>query len=512
MKTVTELKAWLNTANHIKCTLVEITEVGNAPASNFYFSSVAYNSSNINYLPIVNGGLNFSESLSTEGAVSSSFGSLELINTDGIYDSYLNYVWKRRPIQIYLGDPSWPRTDFVLIFDGLIEDLTSTDEKSLVISIFDKLQKLNDNVIVTETTELPVGYSQNLATTENKILPLLFGECFNVQPLFVHNGSAIPPSTVSTGKVYMYHNGPSNGLIEVRDNGAPIDVLEDRAKGTFSLVSEGNLGTITCSAQGNASNYTAEGESNNTIPELIKTIVTTYATPNTRFGLSDIDFTDFDNTSKVGVFLKDRANILQVCSELAQSVNAGLVCPSISIDVSGNVSASKLKLVELKIPAGTPKHKFTDADMVQGSLVISQTFPVRTSIKLSYCKNYTVQTTVASNLNPAVGFLEEYSYVEKKAETSIQTLYKDTGTAIEEPTLLLEEAAAELEAEKRLLLWSVQRFLVTAKYFPEHIFVQLGEIVTIKSSRFNLSTPKTGIVFSIERDWVSGMVQIGVLI
>jgi len=499
MKKVSELINWLNTPDHIKCTLVDIVGVGGTTDS-FYLSSVAYNST-INYWPIINGGLIFTESLSVDGSVSSSFGSLELVNFNGEYDYLLDYVWKRRRVKIYLGDPSWPKSDFVLIFDGLVEDLTCDSESSLTISIFDKLQKLNDNI--TEKTLLNTSYSQN---TQNTILPLLFGECFNVQPLFVGTDN-----TKDIRNVYMYHDGVktgggTSGLIEVRDNGIPVEVVEDITEGTFSLISDPR-GTVTCSAQGYAP-YT------NTVAGIIAAIVKNYGANHNKFTDSDIAFEDFTNTKKVGIFIKDRINILDVCSQLAKSVNAGLICPSITI-ANDTVSASKLKLIELTAPKiladSEYKFKFTDASMVEGSLAISQTFPVRPIIKLSYCKNYTVQATVAEGVNPAVNFSYEYSYVTAKDDAK-QILYNDSGTATEEPTLLLVESEAEEEAANRLLLWSKQRFLVTAIYFPEFIFVQLGDRVSIQSSRFNLTTAKPGIVFSIQRDWVTGMVQIGVLI
>lgn len=497
MKKVSELIAWLNTPNHIKCTLVDITEVSDTLGNTYTFnlSSVVYNS-DINYLPIVNGGLTFSESLSVDGSVSASFGSLELINAGGSYDYYLNYVWKRRPVKIYLGDPSWPKSDFVLIFDGLIEDLTSTNENSLTISIFDKLQKLNDNI--TEDTLASTTYSQKADTT---LLPLLFGECFNVQPLLVDNGGV-----AKTGNVYMYHNGPTNGLIEVRSNGVPIEVIEDTTKGTFTLKSQ-PMGTITCSAQGYS---TSSIPYTNTIPGIISAIVKNYGLSYNRFTDSDIAFSDFTNTKKVGIFLKDRTNILEVCSQLAKSVNAGLICPSITIS-NDTVGASKLRLVELKDPVNdTAKYNFTDASMVEGSLSISQTFSVRPSIKLSYCKNYTLQTNLLG-INPTIDYSYEYLYATSQ-NTDKQRLYKDNGTVTEEQTLLLITSEAQAESDKRLALWSKQRVLISASYFPEYIFVQLGDIVTIQSQRFNLNTPQKGIVFSIDRDWVTGMVQIGVLV
>jgi hypothetical protein len=498
MKTVSDLILWLNSPDHIKCTLVDISDVVINTQTNetaqISLSSTAFNDNTIAYIPIINGGLSFSESLSVDGSISSGFGNLELTNTGGKYDYFLSYVWKRRPIKIYLGDISWPKSDFALIFDGIIDDLIATDETTLNISLFDKLQRLNDSI--TEVNLTSTNYSQK---TEQTLLPLLFGECFNVQPLLVDNGSS-----ASGGQVYMYHHGSANGIIEVRDNGRPIEVIEDISTGTFTLKSA-PIGTITCSAQGYAPTYT------NTVPGIIKLLVQYYGLEYNRFLPTEINFDSFSNLSKVGIYLKDRTNVLDACSQLASSINSGLVCPSISIDSSGNISASKLKLVELKVPAGTPKYTFTDASMLVGTLSVSQTFPIRTVLKLAYCKNYTVQTSVAAALNPTINFSQEYLFADS-TDPVLQELYKDNGTVNPEETLLIVESEATAELTKRKNLWSTQRYLITATYLPEYIFVQLGDIVSIQSSRFNLSTAKLGIVFSITRNWITGMVDIGVLV
>jgi len=498
MKTVTEIISWLNTPGHVKCTLIDIkdvvTKLTPKTEEDVYFSSAVYNNNdNLSYIPIINGGLNFSESLSIDGNISSGFGSLELTNAGGAYDYFLDYIWKRRPVKIYLGDITWPKSDFVMIFDGLIEDLASTNESTLVISLFDKLQRLNDNI--SETNLSTTEYSQN---TEQTLLPLLFGECFNVQPLLVDNGSSL-----DGGQVYMYHNGQAKGIIEVRDNGNPIEVDEDITTGTFTLQT-GPRGTITCSAQGST-------PYNNTVAGIITTLVKNYGVEINRFTDAEINFAEFTNNSKVGIYCKDRTNILDACSQLARSVNSGLVCPSITLEANGTVSASKLKLVELKEPSGTAKYTFTDASMVEGSLSVTQTFPIRTVLKLSYCKNYTVQTSIVAGLNPTINFSQEYLFADFSDET-LQELYKDNGTVEPDETLLIVESEAQTELTKRKNLWSKPRFLITATYLPEHIFVQLGDIVSIQSTRFNLSVAKKGIVFSLNRDWLSGMIEIGVLV
>jgi hypothetical protein len=492
MKTVAEILAWLNTPGHIKCILADITEIGNAPVSNFFLSNMAYFSGTQEYNAGITGGLSFSESLDVEGQASLSFGSLEFVNTAGIHDNYLTYVWNKRPIKIYIGDPSWSKNDFVLIFDGLIQEITAPNENTLSFSLFDKLQRLNDPI--SERTLANTDYSENIANT---ILPLLFGEAFNLQPLLVDNGS-----TSGLGQVYMVHDGAINGLIEVRDNGVPITVIPSDSDGTFTLLTK-PFGTITCSAQGKIP-YA------NTVVGIISQIVTEYGTVENRFSPNELSFDDFTNTSPVGIYCSERTNILDACNQLAKSLNANLICPSIVV-ANGIVTTSKLRLIEIKVPTGTPKYYLDDNNMVINSLSISQMFPVKPSIKLEYCKNYTVQTTVADGVNPISKFDQVWLY-SNKVNAEKKTLYRDSGNVAEEETLLLTTDSAETEAIKRLAMWQEQRYVINADYLPHLMFVQLGDIVQITSARFGLSDGKLGLVYSVTRNWTTGLVNIGVLV
>lgn len=492
MKTVSEMLAWLNTPGHVKCILADITEVGNSTVSNFFLSNMAYYGNSQAYESCITGGLSFSESLSIDGTPSISNGTLEIVNTGGVYDSFLQKVWKKRPIKIYMGSPDWVKSDFVLIFDGLIDDLISPNENSLSFSLFDKTQRLNDPI--TEKTLTETQYSENTLET---ILPLLFGECFNISPLLVDNGS-----TANSGAVYMINDGAIQGIVEVRDNGVPIDVTHNLSNGTFTLLTS-PFGAITCSAQGQTP-YT------NTVPGIITKIITSYGTASNRFLTSEISFEDFTNTSAVGIYTSDRTNILEACNQLAKSVNANLICPSIVVS-NDNVYPSKLKLVEIKEPTGTPKYYLNDDNMVINTLSISEMFPVKPSIKLAYCKNYTVQQTVADGVNPVSKFNTEYIY-STNIDTDKQTLYRDSGTVAEEQTLLISTADADAEATKRLNFWKQQRYIVSATYLPQLLFVQLGDVVQVKSARFGLASGKLGLVYSINRDWVTGLVDIGVLV
>lgn len=492
MKKVSETITWLKTPGHVKCLLVEISEIGNTSSPNLYLSSTPYTSNSVVYTPNLQGGISFSESLSIDGTASLSFGSIDIANTTGQYDTYLTYVWSKRPLKIYLGDPSWPKSDFVLIFDGLAQDITAQDENTLSITIFDKLQRLNDNL--TETLLSDTDYSEN---TKETTLPLQFGECFNVSPLLVDNGS-----TTGLGPVYMIHNGTINGIIEVRDNGVPIFAEENLPYGVFSLPVQA-YGTITCSAQGRT-------PYSNTVSDIIADIVTNYVSQQNAFTSNELSFSSFTNTSAVGIYCNQRTNILQVCAELAQSVNANLICPAILVE-NDEIVNSKLKLVELKAPTGVATYYLNDNNMLEGSLRVAEAFPVKPEIKLGYCKNFTLQQTTASGVNPTTNYSEEYLFV-TAANQNQKYLYRDTGAVAIENTLLLTTQQAQAEANKRLDLWGVPRYLITAKYLPELIFVQLGDTVAVSSDRFGLNNGKTGMVYSITRDWTTGLVEIGVLV
>lgn len=495
MKTISEILTWLKSPEINKCILVEILNVYKSaaePSADLYFSTKPYVDDQIVYLPIIESGLNFSESLSIDGTISSNYGSIDITNTGGAYDIYLSYIWKRRSIKILLGDQSWTKPDFIQIFDGLVDDVLASNENTLTISLFDKLQKLND--ILSQTTLKDTQYTQNTLDT---VLPITLGEVFNVQPLLVDNGS-----TSWLGAEYMVHNGAIQDIIEVRDNGVPIDVIKNLSTGTFNLTTK-PVGTITCSVQG-ATPY------NNTVDSLITYIVKNYGSQFNRLTDSDIDFTNFTNTSKVGVHYSDRTNILDACSELATSVNSCLTYSTISV-TNDNVFPGKLKLVEFKTPSGLPTYTLTDNEMLENSLSIAEVISPKTSVKLAYCKNYSVQETVAQGVNPSSDFDKEYLYISVYNPTK-QTIYQDNGVIQEEKTQLIITSEALAEANKRLLYWEDQRKIITAKYIPTLIFIQLGDIVEIKSARFNLSQGTLGIVYSISRDWITGYVDIGVII
>lgn len=490
MKSLSEVISWLKTPDHIRVILVEINDVivEGAPStlylSNKSFTTTATDTpANTNYDPCILGGINFNESISLDGSASIGYGDIEIANYSGERDSWLNYVWSNRYIKIYIGDPRWSKNDFYKIFDGVVNDIASRDRTTLNLTLLDKLERIN----IPISEELLGGTGNN----KDRVKPLLFGECFNVDPL---NTDSIPNVLE-----YMVHNGPIEDIIEVRDKGVPVTITKNLAAGKFTLAHT-PFGQITASVQGyKPSTYSAN------LATIIKNILLNYG------GLSNADI-DTDNltyyetnfTDPVGYYCKDRTNIIDICQSLAKSIGATISCSSSGL----------IRLVRLAIPAAGTSWTVTSDDMEEKALVMSEKPLVKGSVKLNYCKNWTTQnaSSLAGVVNPENVTLFEREWLTTTA-TNSSTLsdYRLSGEPEAEDSYFLTATPAATEATRRLNLWSTPRFIYTATYFAHMLPVELGDSINITHRRFGLDNT-SGLVINIDRDWIGGRVTIGVLV
>lgn len=229
--------AWLKSQTAIRCILVEVdVKVGASVTTRFlsnqgYVTGASDTPANTSYSPRIVGGIQISRKLSLDGNISMSFGDIELNNTDGSLDSWVEDFWANRSIRIYLGDVTWVRSDFRQVFGGITTGIDTRKRDRINIKLSDKLQRLNNPV-----SEVKLEGSTSRA---DELIPLLFGECHNIVPLLVD------PAI----NEYQVHNGPIEGVFEVRDNGIPVGFTHLPALGKFRLNQQPS-GQVTCSAQG----------------------------------------------------------------------------------------------------------------------------------------------------------------------------------------------------------------------------------------------------------------------
>jgi len=178
--TEAQLIEWLREQSAIRTILIEVEDVGvDGSPTTIYLSNKGYVTSptdtpaNTLYTPIVTGGVDFTESVSVDSDnFSINYGDIELLNVDGSIDDWLDYYWEGRTINVFIGDVSWPRSDFYQIFSGLVASIDVRNRGTFNLKVADKLQRLN-----TPLSETKLGGTSSNA---DNLIPLCFGEVHNV--------------------------------------------------------------------------------------------------------------------------------------------------------------------------------------------------------------------------------------------------------------------------------------------------------------------------------------------
>ena len=482
--------AWLASPGAIRCVLLEAGVRAGGVETVRYLSSAHYTTgpmdapANTAYQAVISGGATITEKLSIDGSASLSFGDIEIGNVDGSRDTWLNDLWVNRPVALWLGDVRWPRADFRPIFSGTLAGIGSRDRSTLNLALRDKSQRLN-----TPMTEATLG---GLTENKDRIKPLCFGECHNVTPLL------IDPATLT----YQIHDGPIKCMIEVRDDGKPVGYTVNLAAGTFSLTVP-SFGVITASVQGD----NAGGTYRNTIAALVKRIATGYGKAADRFAAEDIDADNFaafeaGHPQPVGLYLADRTNVIQACADLAASVGAQAVVGSSGL----------LRLLKIALPAVGDAIAVGAAQMTKRSLHVADRPAVQASIKIGYCKNWTVQKNLLAGIHEEHKDLLAQEWLATAARDDVVAkAYRLTTDPVQIDTLLLTRANARAEAARRLALWSVQRTVYSYTGTPALMLETLGNAQTLTHPRYGLGAGVTGQIVGITRDWLAGRVQLEVL-
>jgi len=512
---------WLESPTAIRGVLVEVTvkDVVNGIDVTKYLSNIGYLTEDAitSYLPVIAGTVQVTETLSIDGSTSMSFGDIEILNVNGELDDWLDstkYIWVNRNIQIYYGDPSWVCTNlasvhatFEKVFDGVVADIDSKAANRLNIKVRDKLERLN--TAITEHKLGTYGTWGSGQTNQDTIIPLVFGEVHNVQPLL------IDPSQLE----YSVNDGSTERLIEVRDNGMPIfnntvymGASVNLTTGKFKL-SRALAGTCTVSIQGvkqsiNLSTGNLLATYNNNIANLVALIVTQYGKSSTRFSSTDLDLVNLNNfatsnTQSVGIVVTDRTNVLVACQQLADSIGAQIFMTRKGL----------LQLLRLGVPTSDTSVSITSSDIIFNSLSITNRSLVVSSTSLGYCKNFTVQdpllTAIPTNAKDL--FAKEWLPV-TVTDTSVNNNYLLSTDPIQKDTALQIGTEALAEATRLNNFFKVPRTTFTFTGTAKLLSLKLGQQVTLTHPRFGLSQGKTGQVIGLTPNWSTSTIVIEVLI
>lgn len=474
--TPTQILAWYKDPSARRVILIEANVKSGGSEITRYFSMGGYNSfptdstPNIHYLNIAKQGETYTEEIPMTSKSNLSFGDIELDNPNGVHDAWLRDIWMNRSVTMWLGDASWSRDDFIKIFDGVSSGLAPKDRDVLALKLRDKSQRLN-----TPITEQLLG-----GTTTNKgaLIPLCFGECFNITPLL------IDPVLLK----YQVHNGSVQSIFEVRDNGIPVTFTADNSTGTFTLAAQPK-GVVTCSVYGD--NY--GGTYRTTLSAIVQRIVTGFGKASDRFTSSDLDATqlaafDSAHTQTMGIYITSRTNVLNVVESLCVSLDAHVVMSRLGL----------MRILRIDMPGtGTsidvlPKHMVVDD--IKATAYVD---PVA-AIKLGFDRNYTVQEALDNGLSARDrDFFAQEWLTSTQTNTTTQSDYKLNTEPVQVDTCLKSRTETDAEANRQLALWSVPRYTYEVNCLADMLSLELGQAITVYNRRHEMSTGKPATVTSL---------------
>lgn len=489
--TLDEIQAWYKNPSARRVLLIEATVKSGGTEFVRYMSVGGYvtgpadTPANTLYAGIASQGEAYTEQLVLNNKATMNYGDIEIENPNGIRDSWLNDIWMNRSVKVWLGDASWARADFFIIFDGTMAGIAPKDRDRLAIKMRDKTQRLN-----TPITEHLLG-----GTTANKgsLIPLCFGECFNVSPLL------IDPSI----RKYQVHDGAVSDIFEVRVNGIPVAYTKDNATGTFTLAAEPS-GIVSCSVFGD---YYG-GVYRNTVGALVQRIVKGFGKSIDRFTDSDLDLTQLAafetaHPQKVGIYINDRQNILKVCEDLCAGLDAQIIMSRLGL----------LRIIQLAIPGTGTEVPIYSQNMVVDDIVTTGYVDPVAAIKIAFDKNWTIQESLDTGLTARDKdfFLQMWLFA-TQVNTTTQTDFKLNTDPKQIDSMLKVRSEVDTECSRQLALWSVPRFTYTVTCFAEMMNLELGQAIRVYNRRYGMANGVPATVMSLSPHWSTLNVKVGFIV
>ena len=368
----------------------------------------------------------------------------------------------------------------------------------------------NNYITCASTQNLSVGMSIIFDTSIGNIVA---GTTYYVKTIV--SATVFTISALADGSPLTLATATASGTIRVRNINRPDRAVVNLTTGKFTLMSPPD-GTITMSLQGlkNSVDLSATGTASllstytNNIANIITLIVTQYGQVSNRLTSSDLDLVNLRafvtaNTAAIGVALKDRVNVLEVCQKLARSANAQLFFNRLGL----------LQLLQLGTPTSDAVMSITDGDILHHSLSISNKTKIIAATKVGYALNYTPQTALAGSIPSDANYMfNDEWYSKTVTDTAVQETYKLDSTPVQIDTNLIRGVDANALGTTLNNYFKVPHTVYAFTGTAKLLYLKLGQQVTLTHNRFGLSAGKTGQVITLSPNWVEGTINVEVII
>lgn len=513
-----EFLAWLNDESSTKCVLVEAHwaefESEGGVLGFEYLSTHPFVAAPTDDIPnqIYNAWIkeipSFEQSMSDVfmGRTTANVGEVVVDASSGETDDWiLQRDWIGRSITLRVGDASWPRADFRLIWSGVIADLKMRGTNELAFVVRDMQHLLNQPLQAAKFESGPML---------GQPVPTLFGTVFNVPCVLISE-------SISSG-TYQFNDGPVASVPQIRAGGVAYgSATVDLFAGTFTtaalirfpMTADVVGATVGSSALDNAS-------------DLIKHLVVDR-------GYLTIDQIDVDSFAvlkaqcpqKIGyAFPPADAMIYEAVDEICNTVGA----------YTAMTRGGKLYVKRFDL-SGASVMDIGVNDIVERGFALDRVLPPVGQIRIGAKKN----NSPAHNLNPdsfagltptavqknkmlhwATGVEDNEDQATLMKTRKLPTANNQGGGGggiVEEqdgtiPSLFVNAADAQAEAARRMALWGVRRYVFKVTCWVAPLTLKLGDVVTITHPRWGFAAGKNATIIKLRERLSRKQTELSVLV
>lgn len=445
-------ETWLMT-ERARVVLLELDyfDVASNSTKSCYFSNHAFVTSpqdtpaNTSYDPYIIGGIDFERSLSEvfSGQSVSKVASVSLLqNSDTI--ELLTRALFGRAIRVFLGDASWPKSQFVQIIAAICDGV-QPEQTSIKLKLRDAAD-----------TFLKPLLSERVASGPSKgaLKPLALGRCFNVKPLLLDDAT----------HTYLFNCTPSAAVTAVRFNGASVpsaNYTVDLAASTvtFSVYPQGE---ITLDVDGVKTSTFL-----NTATQFVQYIAT-------RLGVA-VDVAGLPSYM-LGLYLTSDQSTFAVLDDICASVGAFWYVDRLGLFTVRAFNGTSISSARL------PKDQ-----TLKGSRNVRRTIAPLAAITAQYKRNWSPLSTIAGAIHEQQPALAKELAENGKSLSigqNISAMYPEA-QSINIDTLLVNAVDVTTELQRRLTLSSVPRFIYELKALAAPFSWSIGMTVTLEQPGIN---------------------------
>lgn len=434
------------------------------------------------------------------GGITTVFAEVGVVNGDGALDGLLrDYAIDGRPAALWLGRPTDPRSEFGLVFRGIVSVITGTLTR-IRFSLSDGMAKLA--APIQTITYAGSGGAEGGADLKGKPKPLCYGKVWNIAP----------PLIDSVNLIYQVHAGAiqdvpavyDRGVALVKVGGAPAagQYQVDTVNGTVKLGATPD-GTVTCDVQGDAS---LSGFVDRTGDIALRILAQQAALTSNEIEPGSFGALNTDAPASVGIWIgTETRDIASVLDELLSGVGAFGGFSRYGLFTVGMVAA----------PDGDPALELTEEDIIslERTPLPAALEPVVWRTMVGWQQNYTQQADLAASVSAARRtFAAEPQRVAATEDAAIKSrhlLAREYGPV---RGLYAAEVDAQAEADRLFDLWSTGRAPYRIIARPKAMAIDIGGVAHVKHRRYGLDAGKAARVLGHAVSGARNQVELTVLI